>query len=69
MVKRRRRKLGRRGDNLVDTAEVSTGSEPELEVIEQEHSIEIPSDVARHRSTASLSDEGVRARRRRLGLE
>lgn len=69
MVKPRRRKLGRLGDNLNDSDTTDSTKEPEREFVAQETSIAVPPDVAEERSTANVRDDGVRARRRRLGLE
>lgn len=69
MVKPRRRKLGRLGDNLNNESTPEPTQELEREVVTQETSIAVPVDVAEERSTANLKDDGVRARRRRLGLE
>lgn len=69
MVKPRRRRLGRLGDNLTDETAPDAVPEPEREVVAQEHTIAIPSEVAQGRTTRNVTDASVRARRRRLGLD
>lgn len=69
MVKPRRRKLGRLGDNLTDETAPDPLPEAEREVVAQEHTIAIPSEVAQERTTKNVTDDSVRTRRQRLGLD
>jgi len=68
-VKPRRRKLGRLGDNLTDETAPDSLPEAEREVVAQEHTIAIPSEVAQERTTKNVTDDTVRTRRQRLGLD
>lgn len=68
MVKPQRRKLGRLGDNVTGEDVPEAAAEPERAVVDQEHSIAVPPNVAQGRTMTNPSDDSGRARRR-LGTE
>jgi hypothetical protein len=68
VVKPRRRKLGRLGDNLTEAEVPAEASRAEREAVAQDRTIDVPPEVAQQRRLRNVSNETLRARRRRLGL-
>lgn len=68
MVKPRRRKLGRLGDNLTEAEDPAETPELEREAVAQDRTIGVPPEVAQERRSRNVANESLRARRRRLGL-